>query len=72
LQRLTLSSQRSPETTCSFVKRPLPRETARFPMSESRRIMGVPRRPKDSTERGVKRNASRLSWQYCAHFSVSL
>jgi hypothetical protein len=56
----------------SFVKRPSPLETARFPMSESRRIMGVPRCPKVSTERGVKRYASHSSWRYCARFSASL
>jgi hypothetical protein len=44
---------RAPETDCSGMKRLSPLDMARFPMSESRRVMGVPRRPKVSTERGV-------------------
>jgi hypothetical protein len=72
LQRLTLGSPRTPERHCSLVKRPSPHETARFPMSKSRRIKGAHRRPKVSMERGVMRKAPHLSWQYCARFSVSL
>jgi hypothetical protein len=72
LQRLTLSSRRTPETNCYSLKRLSPRNTARFPMSESRRIMGVPRRPKVSMERGANRHVPHSSCQYCTHFSVSL
>jgi hypothetical protein len=43
-----------------------------FPMSESRPIMGVPRRRKVSTERSVKRYAPHSAWRYCARFSASL
>jgi hypothetical protein len=65
-------SLRTPETNRSLVKRPSPRDTARFVMSESRHIMGMPRHLKVSTERGVKRSAPHSSWRYCPLFSVPL
>jgi hypothetical protein len=72
IQRRTLSSRRTPETNCSLVKRLSPRDTARFLMLGSRRIMGVPRRPEVSRQRCVKRYAPHSSCRYCASFSVSL
>jgi hypothetical protein len=71
LQRLALNSLRTPETNCSLGKRLLPRDTARFPMLESRCIIGAPRRLQVSVEGGVKRYVPHSSCWYCALWAAA-